>query len=326
MKKKLVFMFTIMLVCIFVFTDNKCLASTKKVNDVVTVPQFGEITKVVAFGDSYSDNGQAKKISTEIMADPNRPKDAYLKPSDELYWNGRYSNGHTAVEVLAEKLGVQLTNYATGGATTGEKNYSDWTDYLGNTGVLGQIEKFKKSLNTGEADSDALYFIFASGNDYFKFMDYSMEGTVEKVADNAVNNIKTAIKRLTNIGCKKFFVVNSSDLTLVPYEIQNHRTKSAKAFVNRVNTQLPETLKELQKNLNIKIMMFDLPKISDKIMKNPRKYGLVVLNKECEGTYPKVKPAHANQDEYYFWDEWHFTRVVHKIFGEEMYSKVQMFK
>ncbi|KGM92946.1 thermolabile hemolysin [Clostridium botulinum] len=318
MKKKFVFMVTIILTCIVVFGGIKYLTSRKKISE--------KITQVVAFGDSYSDNGQAKKISTQIMADPNRPKEAYLKPSDKLYWNGRYSNGNTAVEVLSQKLSVPLTNYATGGATTGEKNYSDWTDYLGNTGVLGQIEKFKKSLKTDNADPDALYFIFASANDYFKFMDYSMPGKIENVADNAVNNINTAVKKLAGLGAKKFFVVNSSDLTLVPYEIANNRTKSAEAFVSRVNKKLPESLKELQKNLNVKIMMFDLPKVSEKIMKNPSKYGLVELKKECQSTYPKVKPACANQDQYYFWDEWHYSRAVHKILGGEMYSKVKIFK
>ncbi|MDZ4941376.1 SGNH/GDSL hydrolase family protein, partial [Clostridium perfringens] len=159
-----------------------------------------------------------------IMASANRPDDAYLKPSDELYWKGRYSNGPTAVEVLAENLGVQLVNYATGGATSGEKNYSEWMDPLGNTGVLGQIEKFENSLKEGKADPDALYFIFASANDYFSFMDYSLPGTVEDVADKAVDNINNAIKRLVTLGAKNFFVVNSSDLSLVPYEITSNRT------------------------------------------------------------------------------------------------------
>ncbi|ACT33708.1 MULTISPECIES: SGNH/GDSL hydrolase family protein [Clostridium] len=318
MKKKFVFMFTIILTVIIVFTGTKYLKSRKKISE--------KITQVVAFGDSYSDNGQAKKISAQIMDNPNRPKEAYLKPSDKLYWNGRYSNGNTAVEVLAKKLDVPLTNYATGGATTGEKNYCQWMDYLGDTGLLGQVEKFKKSLKTDNADSHTLYFIFASANDYFKFMDYSMPGKIENIADKAVDNINTAVKKLAGLGAKKFFVVNSSDLSLVPYEITNNRTKSAEAFVNGVNKKLPESLKELQKNLNIKIMMFDLPKISDKIMKNPSKYGLVELKKECESTYPKIKPACNNQDQYYFWDEWHYSRAVHKILGEEMYSKVKMFK
>ncbi|GCD10878.1 SGNH/GDSL hydrolase family protein [Clostridium tagluense] len=318
MKKNSKFIFTILVICIFIFSGIIYLLSKEKVGE--------KFTQVLAFGDSYSDNGQAKKVSAQIMASTNKPSDAYLKPSDKLYWKGRYSNGPTSVEVLAEKLGVPLIDYATGGATTGEKNYSKWMDYLGNTGVLGQIEKFEKNLKSGKADPDALYFIFASANDYFLFMDYSLPGTVENVADKAVANINTAVKRLEKLGAKKFLVVNSSDLSLVPYEITNNRTKSAEVFVNHMNKKLPETIKELQKNSNIKIMMFDLPKISENIMKNPSQYGLVELNKACQSTYPKIKPAHDNAEQFYFWDEWHFTAVVHKIFGEKMYDQVRMFK
>lgn len=318
MKKNFKFKVAILFTCIFVISGGIYLLNKEKASE--------KFTQVFAFGDSYSDSGQAKKISTQIMASANRPDDAYLKPSDELYWEGRYSNGPTAVEVLSEKLGIPLVNYATGGATTGEKNYSEWMDHLGNTGVLGQIEKFENSLKEGKADPDALYFIFASANDYFTFMDYSLPGTVEEVADKAVDNINDAIKRLSTLGAKKFFVVNSSDLTLVPYEITTNRTESAEVFVKRVNKKLPESIKELQKNSKIKIMMFDLPTISDNIVKNPSKYGLVELAKEAQSTYPEVKPANANPEQYYFWDEWHYTATVHKILGEEMYDKVKMFK
>jgi cholinesterase len=318
MKKKFKFKVAILFTCIFVISGGIYLLNKEKASE--------KFTQVFAFGDSYSDSGQAKKISAQIIASANRPDDAYLKPSDELYWEGRYSNGPTAVEVLSEKLGIPLVNYATGGATTGEKNYSEWMDHLGNTGVLGQIEKFENSLKEGKADPDALYFIFASANDYFTFMDYSLPGTVEEVADKAVDNINDAIKRLSTLGAKKFFVVNSSDLTLVPYEITTNRTESAEVFVKRVNKKLPESIKELQKNSKIKIMMFDLPTISDNIVKNPSKYGLVELAKEAQSTYPEVKPASANPEQYYFWDEWHYTATVHKILGEEMYDKVKMFK
>ena len=123
------------------------------------------ISQIIAFGDSASDNGQAYEISKVILETPGHYEGAYLKPGEGLYWENRYSNGKTAVEILAEKLNVSLTNFAVGGATTGYENYSDWMDSLGYTGVLGQVEKFEASLEGEEADSEALYFIFAGGND-----------------------------------------------------------------------------------------------------------------------------------------------------------------
>lgn len=310
-----------MLIC-FAFSQVVYASNKEK---IVKKKPIKQITQVIAFGDSYSDSGEAKRITTEIVNDPNCPEGAYIKPSDDLYWEGRYSNGFTSVEVLAKKLGVKLTNYAVGGATSGKENYSEWMDYLGYTGLLGQIGRFEESLDGDKADPDALYFIFASANDYYLFMDYSMPGKVEDVADKAVENINTAVKSLAKLGAKKFFVVNSSDLSLVPYEITSERTDSAKAFVKRVNRTLPKTLKKLRKDLNISIMVFDHTKVSKKIMHHPERYGLVELSQECQSTYPEVKPAHENPDQYYFWDEWHFTRAVHEIFGEAMYNKAKKF-
>lgn len=309
MKKniKLMFLAALSFSFLFIFTETSYAAT---------------ISKVVAFGDSYSDNGEAKRITSEIVKAPNRPEAAYEKPSAELYWQGRYSNGNTAVEVLSQKLGVPLTDYATGGATTGQGNYSDWMDYLGNTGVLGQIDKFKESLNGEKADSEALYFIFASANDYFKFVDYEMPGKVEAVADEAVDNIKIAVRELSKLGAKNFFVVNSSDLTLVPYEITMHRTNEAGKFTQIVNENLPEALKQLETYSDISITIFDMPKASDEIVKNKDKYGLTNLQDACQATYPEVKPAELNSSQYYFWDEWHYTSTVHKILGEKMFEEV----
>ncbi|GAA0078246.1 cholinesterase ChoE [Clostridium sp. CTA-5] len=284
---------------------------------------YAATTQVIAFGDSYSDNGEAKKISGKITNDINKPEGAYEKPSDKLYWQGRYSNGNTAVEVLAKKMGVPLTNYATGGATTGESNYSDWMDHLGNTGVLGQIDKFENSLNGKQADSEALYFIFASANDYFKFVDYQMPGKVEAVADEAVDNIKMSVRKLSKLGAKNFFVVNSSDLTLVPYENTMNRTNLAKTFTENVNKKLPDALKTLEEVSDVSITIFDLPKVSNEIIHNSKYYGLTDLKHPCQPTYPEVKVAASNPDQYYFWDEWHYSRAVHQIIGEKMYEKLK---
>lgn len=317
MKKHLKYIISVVLIFI-VATSQVVFAANDK-------PSKNFISQVIAFGDSHSDNGEAKRITTAIVNSPDAPEGAYIKPSDELYWENRYSNGPTSVEILAENLGVHLFNYATGGATSGEGNYSAWMDHLGPTGLLGQIQAFEKSLNGQKADPNALYFIFASANDYYLFMDYELEGEITEVADQAVANMNTAVEKLASLGAKKFFVVNSSDLSIVPYEVTTERTAEAKAFTERVNKELPKTLKKLEKDLDVSILLFDHTKVSDKIVKNPKKYRITVISQECQSTYPEVKPARENPDQYLFWDEWHFSRAAHKIFGGEMYEAVKTF-
>lgn len=304
---------------IFIFLSFSIILSCGELSFASEKP----ITKIIAFGDSYSDNGEAKLISTKIINSKIKPEEAYIKPDKNIYWNGRYSNGNTAVEILAKKINVPLINYATGGATTGYNNYSEWMDYLNKTGVLGQIIKFEKSLNGKKADPNALYFIFASANDYYYFQDYEISGKIKTVAQTAVNNIKTAVKKLSLLGAKKFFIVNSSDLTLVPYEIMMNRTEEAKVFTKYVNKNLPKSLNHLKRKLPITIVTFDLLKVSNIIIKNPDQYGIVTIDTPCQPTYPSIKKIGKNPDTFYFWDEWHYTSIVHQIIGKKMYQQIK---
>lgn len=281
-----------------------------------------EFSKIIAFGDSYSDNGQAKKISTEIVESELGIEEAYIKPSEDLYWNGRYSNGKTAVEVMAEACELPLMNYATGGATTGLSNYSFWMDVYVNTGVLGQIEQFEKSLGDNKADDKALYFIFASANDYFYLKDYEVDDEIQNVAQTAIDNIKFAIEKLSSLGAKHFFIVNSSDLSMVPYEITMGRTQDAKKFTKYINDRLPAVVEKLETTTKSDIVLFDITKVSDEIVNHPSEYGMKVLDTACETTYPEKEAPKAEEDTYYFWDEWHYTKVVHKIVGEAMYREL----
>ncbi|MGB3654211.1 MAG: hypothetical protein WBA41_23795, partial [Rivularia sp. (in: cyanobacteria)] len=97
---------------------------------------FGSISQIYAYGDSYSDNGASFEISTQAV-NAGVP-DSFILPAEpalELYDSeGRWTNGSTAVEVLSDQLGVGLTDYAVGGAKSGDGNYYSWLDSFQNTG------------------------------------------------------------------------------------------------------------------------------------------------------------------------------------------------
>ena len=286
-----------------------------------------KVSQIYAFGDSLSDNGDSLAISKRIMAMPEKPAEAFLLPSDpaaNLYWEGRWSNGPTAVEVLAEKLAVPLTDYAVGGAESGEGNYYTWLDGIQHTGVLGQTAEFTKSLNGKAADPDALYFICISANDYFYHMDYQTPGSNTSLAAVSVDNIVSAVTTLAASGAEDFLVTGSFDLAAMPWEGMNSRTTEAAIFTDAVNAGLQEKLPAIEKNLNIDIDYFDLVAATDEIRNNPAEHGLKEINKPYELTYPEVKPGTGNPDEYFFWDEWHPTKAVHKILGEEMYKTLEL--
>lgn len=298
---------------------NKPVAAT-------SLDKKAQISQIYAFGDSYSDNGGSMKISSEIMKLPKLINGASILPSDpksKLYWNGRWSNGPTAVEVLATDLNIKLTDYAVGGATSGKHNYYDWIDKYKDTGVLGQVDSFKKSLAGQKADPKALYFIFVSANDYFAHMDFTLAGTIKELSKQTVENIDTTTKELSSLGAKNFMIVNCTDLSVVPWEAINSRTSQAKEYTKDVDTELPGNLKILATTLNVKITLFDYTAVSKKIRSNPSKYGIKEIDKPFERTYPNIVVGKDNPNEHYFWDEWHPTKVVHKIVGDEMAKKIK---
>ena len=77
-------------------------------------------------------------------------------------WEGRWSNGPVAVDVLADRLKVGLTDYAVVGAMSGYGDYlsemSD-LDLLRIRVSLGQIDKYETELDGKKADPGSLHFI-----------------------------------------------------------------------------------------------------------------------------------------------------------------------
>jgi len=245
-------------------------------------------------------------------------QDAVVVPASDLYWQGHWTNGPTAVEVLADHLQVPLTDYAVGGAKSGNGNAIHWMDLYEDTGVLGQIDKFKATLKNGQADSHALYFIFASANDFFEHEDSSLPGTLPDLADQAIANMETAVSRLAEMGAKRFLVVNSTNLSIMPFAIAQGLADRAAEFQTRFNSELPIRMDTLESRFGVEITLFDYIAISNKIRNNPAQFSLKNLTEPCQPVFFVVGSVCSSPDEYYFWDESHPTRRVHQIVGEAM--------
>jgi phospholipase/lecithinase/hemolysin len=257
------------------------------------------ISHVYAFGDSFSDNGNLKQLA---------PSDPWW----DTHWEGRTSNGLVAVEVLADRLSVELTDYAVTGAKSDTSNVNP---RFPSTGALGQLEKFKTELDGHSADPNALYFVMIGVNDFFEVLtDFPIDNPT--LTDQTVDNIATLITQLAQLGAKRFLVINSADTAVMPYVIANGRSDDAAEFQTLINSKLSSRLDELKSQLEIEITSFDYVTLSTRIRENPSDYGLSNLTDACQPVFLGVKPACASPDQYFFWDEVHPTRRVHQIFGE----------
>jgi len=277
-------------------------------------PTTPPITQIVAFGDSLSDNGASMRI-TQLDVE-NKVTDAGILPPSDQYWEGRWSNGPMAVEVLAQRLQVKLTDYAVGGAESGLNNINP-TGGMNVTGLLSQLKNFQIDLQEKKTDPDALYFIFISANDFLGNLLNSYSGSYSDVAEKALENIQTAVTKLSELGAKRFLVVNSIDLAITPMVVAAMAEDVAKEFQNRFDSQLPIKMADLSKQLNIEIIVFDLQGVSDKIRSDPQMYGLKNLADPCMADLDSTTACNS-PDEYFFWDPVHLTRRVHQIVGEAM--------
>src|SRR5581483_1474775 len=127
--------------------------------------------RIVVFGTSFSDPGNAYALRGGTTAPPYDTLDLFLVPSAPYSIGGghHFSNGETWIEQLARSLGLAentrpafqgsgtgATNYAVGGA----RAYEDGK----NVNLPEQVNRFLSDFG-GVAPSDALYVIEMGGND-----------------------------------------------------------------------------------------------------------------------------------------------------------------
>ncbi|AJO77070.1 SGNH/GDSL hydrolase family protein [Pseudomonas sp. MRSN 12121] len=267
-----------------------------------------------AFGDSYSDNGASDRLTRDMLS--RQFKDAQPLPG-ELYWQGRWSNGPTAVEVLAQNLRLPLTDHAVGGAKSGRNNYYAWMTAYRDTGVSGQIDDYLANAK-GRADPRALYFIFISANDFFEHADFGHQEPIDDLAASSIEHIQDAVSRLAGAGARHFLVVGSTDLSHAPAVVAGGQREQALRYQQRLQRQLPTLLAPLSQQLAVRLTYFDHIAFSDRLRGQAAEHGLTQLDQPCQPTYPEVKPACAQPDGYFYWDEWHPTRKVHALAGAAM--------
>lgn len=112
------------------------------------------VEKIVAFGDSYADDGNLWQLLGI--------------PPAAVYPNGRFSNGTNFVDTMAQLLGVPVENFAIGGAFTGNGNINgpgipgfvtEWQSFLAGGGPAA----FPRT--DGRFDPNDLVVISIGGND-----------------------------------------------------------------------------------------------------------------------------------------------------------------
>jgi len=281
------------------------------------------LARIVVFGDSLSDPGNAFALAGGTNTPPDYSQDFFLVP-DRPYARGghHFSNGATWAEHFARSKGLgasalpafrgsngSATNYAVGGARA-----YDHPDTVNLTQQVGQFLQDVGSVAPG----DALYFVAVGGND---LRDVAATGNTA-IVGLALESIKANILQLYAAGARRFVVWNAPKIAVTPAiraldAILPGAAAQVDGLTLQYNMHLGALLSALQGFPGITILQFDAYGKVAAIHEDGAAFGLGEVNAPC--ITPNVPPfACQNPDDYMFWDGIHPTRAVHAIIAQEI--------
>jgi outer membrane lipase/esterase len=254
-----------------------------------------------AFGDSLTDTGNIA-IAT-----------GGAQPVSPPYNAQRFTNAApVAAEAMAAALGFPLspslaggTNFAFGGARTGTGGFPP--------GLLTQIGMF--DALPGGADANALYFVFAGGNDLRDAS--SNPAQAAAIVGQAVTNIGTALNLLYGLGARSFFVPNLPNIGRTPEAIASGNAAGATFLSVLFNNLLAAQLNAFAfANPSALLYQFNTFLALEGLIANAAALGFTNTTSQCLLT-PGCDP-----NQFLFWDGIHPTARAHSLIGETMAASV----
>ncbi|CAK9136635.1 unnamed protein product [Ilex paraguariensis] len=267
------------------------------------------------FGDSLVDNGNNNGISS--LAKANYAPYGIDFPGGPT---GRFSNGKTTVDVIAQLLGFNnyIPPYATasGRAILGGVNYAsaaagirdETGQQLGaRISFGGQVNNYKNTVSQvvnilGDENTAANYLskcIYSLGmgsndylNNYFmpQYYSSSRQYTPEQFADVLIQQYSRGIRDLYNYGARKVALIGVGQIGCSPNELAQN-SPDGRTCVQRINnanqifnTKLKSLVDVLNRNLtDAKFIYIDAYGIFQDLISNPSGFGFRVTNAGCCG-------------------------------------------
>ncbi len=279
-------------------------------------------SRMYVFGDSLSDPGNLFNLTGR-----------QIPPSP--YFNGRFSNGPTWVEYLAQDLNLNPTpytaltpasnpnqgiNFAIAGATTGTDN----TIAPVLPGLRQQIGSFSSLLPANQsADSNALYVLWAGANDYLPTQ--STTFTPFTTSNTTISNLSFALNSLVTLGARNFLIANLPNLGSLPLTRTTQDSGRLNTLTSQHNTSLSTTLNTLDNTTasNLNIRLVDVNFLFNDAISNPSQYGFTNITDACINNSNCVAGGRSVQDQYLFWDDKHPSTATHRQVGELAYRQLQ---
>ncbi|GAV88427.1 Lipase_GDSL domain-containing protein [Cephalotus follicularis] len=267
------------------------------------------------FGDSLVDNGNNNRLRSLARAD--YPPYGIDFPGGPT---GRFSNGKTTVDVIAEHLGfddyippyatargqgiIQGVNYASAAAgirpETGQQ-------LGGRISFSGQVQNYQTTVSQvvnllGDESTAAnylskcIYSIAMGSNDYLNnyfmplYYSSSRQYTPEQYSDLLIQEYTQQLQNLYNYGARKFALIGVGQVGCSPSELAQN-SPDGRTCVARINTAIQLYNNKLislvdqfnNANSDAKFIYVNAYGIFQDLIANPSAYGFGVTNAGCCG-------------------------------------------
>jgi phospholipase/lecithinase/hemolysin/uncharacterized protein YhjY with autotransporter beta-barrel domain len=287
------------------------------------------IDEIIAFGDSYADDGNAIAL---LLASPFVPPATKLQ-LQQVYPTGRFSGGTNYIDTLSLLLDAPVENFAIGGALTNDFNTNgpflpgfttEWNAYLtGNTlgGVL--------PASDGTFDEDDLVAISVGGNDARFYETGSLlfgipAGTLAGAPAAATASAAfaaTGVDALVDAGARNisFLAGNTADLAEVA------GNPAAQAIRNSYSTTFNAAIQDVLAGHaadGVIVHYLDLATVGDLVMADPQAYGFTSTSPCSPATQCVTDANYANNFLFYV-DGLHLTSAGFKIVGQYIAAQLQ---
>ncbi|XP_057994613.1 GDSL esterase/lipase At1g71691 isoform X2 [Hevea brasiliensis] len=284
------------------------------------------------FGDSLIDNGNNNDL-------PSFAKANYFPYGIDFNGGptGRFSNGYTMVDEIAELLGLPLIppySEASGDAVLHGLNYASAAagilDITGRNFVSRipfnqQIRNFQNTLNqitdnlgamgVARAIGKSIFFVGMGSNDYlnnYLMPNYPTKNqyNAQQFADLLVQQYNQQLTTLYNLGARKFVLAGLGLMGCIPSILAQSPAGQCSEAVNQLILPFNENVKTMMNNFNT-----NLP-------------GFSVINRGCCGigrnrgqvTCLPLQTPCPNREQYIFWDAFHPTEAVNILMARRAFN------
>lgn len=266
--------------------------------------QGSKINKIVAFGDSLSDNMNMYNESD------------WKLPNNSSWYIGHFSNGYNWVEYLSQDLNLPLYNWAVGGAAV-------TTQDLVIHGVVEQTQSWTQYMQKAPnyQPQNTLFTMLIGGNDLINY---------GSSVDTVIAGEKQALQNILNAGGRNILVLMLPDVSHAPVFKYKTNAATVAAQVVDLNTKLAAMVAgfQAQYGSSLNIRLFDTFSLFNDVLAHPGNYGVtnntdscLDINSDSSLNYISSHSARStctNADTFVFWDTLHPTTHTHKVLGDKV--------